>query len=239
MSGLTDIDALAAEFVLGTLDASERVTVAARLQREVPLQQAVHYWEGRLAPLQGLAQPVEPPANLMYQIERRLGAARKTGVQSITQDSAALQRKLARWRNSAIAAGALAASLAVVLGVREANRPSADQNFVAVFQKDDASPSFVMSVDLATRTLSVRRVSADVPSGKTYQLWIKADELGKDPQSLGLVEGTTTQVKTAIAGIDPMIVQNALFGVSLEPAGGSPTGKPTGPTFHAKLIPTL
>ena len=146
-----------------------------------------------------------------------------------------LHRRLKRWRTTAIAASAMAASLAVVIGVREYARPSAEQNFVAVFQKDDASPSFVMSVDIATRTLSVRRVAADVPAGKTYQLWIASDRLGAAPQSLGLVEGQTTQVRSSI---DPGIVQNAMFGVSLEPAGGSPTGRPTGPVFHARLIPT-
>jgi anti-sigma-K factor RskA len=34
------------------------------------------------------------------------------------------------------------------------------------------------------------------------------------------------------------VVQTATFGVSLEPAGGSPTGRPTGPALHAKLIPS-
>ena len=92
------------------------------------------------------------------------------------------------------------------------------------------------STALSTRTLSVRRVAADVPAGKTYQLWIKSDTLGPDPQSLGLVQGQTTQVTQPLAKLDAGVVQNALFGVSLEPAGGSP--KPTGPVFHAKLSPT-
>ena len=139
---------------------------------------------------------------------------------------------------SAIAASAVAASLLVAIGIREYARPLPQQNFVAVFQKDDASPSFVMSIDLATRTLSVRRVAAEVPAGKTYQLWIASDRLGAGPQSLGLVEDQNTDVRRALANIDPAIVQTALFGVSLEPAGGSPTGKPTGPVFHAKLIAT-
>ena len=84
----------------------------------------------------------------------------------------------------------------------------------------------------------MRRVAADVPQGKTYQLWIASDKLGSGPQSLGLVDDAGGGIDRAIATIDPAIVQTALFGVSLEPAGGSPTGKPTGPVFHAKLIPT-
>jgi len=117
-------------------------------------------------------------------------------------------------------------------------RPETAQNYVAVFQKDDASPAFVMTVDLTARTLSIRRVAAPVPAGKTYQLWIASDKLGPGPHSLGLIEDQNAGLQKAIAKLDPTIVQSALFGVSLEPAGGSPTGKPTGPVFHTRLIPT-
>lgn len=120
----------------------------------------------------------------------------------------------------------------------ELARPPAPQNYVAVFQKDNVSPAFVLTVDLASRTVAVRRVAADVPAGKTYQLWIAADPLGPGMHSLGLVENGNPGVQQAIAKIDPAVVQQATFGVSLEPAGGSPTGQPTGPAFVTKLIAT-
>ena len=241
MTDRSDIDALAAEYVLGTLDAAERTAVAARRQREPGLDLAIRSWDQRLAPLDDLTAPAKPPANLFGKIEERI--AFKTvldagGAAVVPMDIAALQRRVRRWRTSAIAASAMAASLAVAFGACEYGRQTMPQSFVAVFQKDDASPSFLMSVDLNTRTLSVRRVAAEVPEGKTYQLWIASDKLGVGPQSLGLVEDQNTAVKNAIAAIDPAIVQSALFGVSLEPAGGSPTGKPTGPVFHARLIAT-
>jgi anti-sigma-K factor RskA len=142
------------------------------------------------------------------------------------------------WRNAAVAASALAASLAITIAVRETMRPDVPNNFVAVFQKDDASPAFLLSVDLQTRNLSIRRVAADVPDGKTYQLWIASDKIGPAPRSLGLIEASDRNVQKALTGFDQSLVQQATFGVSLEPAGGSPTGKPTGPVFHAKLIPS-
>ena len=235
MTDLPDIDALAAEYVLGTLDAAERTAVSARRQREPALEAAILAWERRLAPLANATPEIAPPKDLLAKIEQRIAVG--TGATSIV-NIADLQSRMRRWRNAALAASAVAASLLVVIGVRETTRSAAPQNFVAVFQKDDASPAFLMSVDLSTRTLSVRRVAAEVPAGKTYQLWIAADQLGPGPQSLGLVEDQNTSVRQAIANIDPAIVQTALFGVSLEPAGGSPTGKPTGPVFHAKLIPS-
>ena len=238
MTGQEDMDALAAEYVIGTLDRDERTVAARRLESDGVFRSAVAEWERRLAPLSELAVPVAPPANLASEISRRLERVEAVAAPSGASNVANLdlERKLRRWRGVALATSALAASLAVVVGLREV-RPRPETNYVAVFQKDDASPSFVMSVDLATRTLSVKRVAAEVPAGKTYQLWIASDKLGVGPQSLGLVE-QGSDVKKTLADIDPSIVQNALFGVSLEPAGGSPTGKPTGSVFHARLIPT-
>jgi len=131
----------------------------------------------------------------------------------------------------------MAACLLVAIGVRESMRPQAPTSYVAVFQKDDSSPAFLLSVDLETRVLSIRPVAAQPQPGKTYQLWIASEKLGGAPQSLGLIEDHDTVTRRLLTAYDPAIVQRATFGVSLEPAGGSPTGRPTGPAFHAKLIP--
>lgn len=232
MTGLADIDALAGEYVLGTLTAAERNAVAARRAREPELDAAIAAWERRLAPLMDTAAPLAAPAGVFDKISARISATPPV-------DLAALRRSRDRWRTGAMAASALAACLALAAGGLEYTRslaPAAPQNYVAVFQKDGASPAFLLSVDLSSRTLSVRRVAADLPAGKSYELWIAADPLGPGMHSLGLVNGAGVQ--KAIAKLDPATVQNATFGVSLEPEGGSPTGQPTGPAFVAKLIPT-
>ena len=132
----------------------------------------------------------------------------------------------------------MAACLLVVIGVREMVRPQTPSSYVAVFQKDDVSPAFLLSVDLETRMLSIRMVAAERPPGKTYQLWIATEQSGGVPQSLGLIEDRADITRTVLTAYDPTVVQKATFGVSLEPAGGSPTGRPTGPALHAKLIPS-
>src|SRR5688572_10062331 len=48
---------LAAEYVLGTLEAREAARVAAMLDHDAGLAEAVASWEARLAPLQALAPP--------------------------------------------------------------------------------------------------------------------------------------------------------------------------------------
>ena len=106
---------------------------------------------------------------------------------------------------------------------------------VAVFQKDEQSPAFLMSVDLDKRTISVRPVAADRLTDKSYQLWI-APQPGAAPQPLGVLANDASGVKATLAAFAPSVINNATFGISLEPLGGSPTGQPTGPVIHAKLL---
>jgi anti-sigma-K factor RskA len=233
MNDREDIDGLAAEYVLGTLDAAERTAVAARRQREGDLDAAIGAWERRLSPLADAIAPLEPPAGLFSRIEAQLADAGGGAGQIIE-----LERRVRRWRNLAAAASAVAACLLVAIGVREIVRPQVPSSYVAVFQKDDVSPAFLLSVDLATRTLSIRMVAAERQPGKSYQLWIATEQSGGVPQSLGLIEDRGDITRTVLSAYDPAVVQKATFGVSLEPAGGSPTGRPTGPALHAKLIPS-
>jgi anti-sigma-K factor RskA len=57
-----DIDGLAAEFVLGSLDAAERRQVDARLRTDASLAAAIVGWEQRLGPLNDRGQGLTPQA---------------------------------------------------------------------------------------------------------------------------------------------------------------------------------
>ena len=65
-------DALAAEYVLGTLDAREAAAVAREMASDAGLAAAVAAWEARLAPLVALAPPEAPPPDLWARIEAAL-----------------------------------------------------------------------------------------------------------------------------------------------------------------------
>lgn len=242
MTERDDIDMLAAEYVLGTLEASERASIDLRRQREPLLEQAIAAWEQRLAPLGETVPGVAPPADLLAKIERRLAAPQThaTTAPLSPMPSAEIVRlttRVKRWRRTALAASALAASLALAIGLRETVLAPQPQNFVAVFQKDDALPSFLLSIDLATRQLTIRPVAAEPQAGKTYQLWIASEQLGPAPQSLGLLEEAKAPTRKSLATFDPALLAKATFGVSIEPTGGSPTGRPSGNPLHAKLYP--
>jgi anti-sigma-K factor RskA len=168
-----------------------------------------------------------------------------------------MTHRMQRWRGANIITGMMAACLIGIVLVREyrpdvlpselrPNRPvvvvekpvetpAQPAQLVAVFQKDEQSPAFLMSVDLGKRTISVRQVAADRLTDKSYQLWI-APQPGAPPQPVGLLANDNSEIKATLAAYDPSVINNATFGISLEPLGGSPTGRPTGPVIHAKLL---
>jgi anti-sigma-K factor RskA len=166
-----------------------------------------------------------------------------------------------RWRTIATAMTAIAAALIAIV-VTQVVRPDllpdsirptprtqvvqipappapASAQYVAVLQKDGGSPAFILTVDGATRNFTVRKVDAAPEPGKSYELWVISDRLGA-PRSLGVIgEGDFTE-RPALAAYDPSIVRNATYAVTVEPSGGSPSGKPTStPVFAGKLIETV
>jgi anti-sigma-K factor RskA len=225
MSESDDIDALAGEYVLGTLDAAERAEVAARRLREPLLDQAISFWEGRLAALDAATQEVAPnPATwsgILARLDARAGAEQDTFIIDLT-------RRLERWRAAALLSGVIAASFALGFIWRETASRGPDGNFVAVLQRDAASPAFIVDVDLRSRVMTVRPVAAQHEPGKSYELWLIHDSLGT-PKSLGVVADQGFTVRPALANYDRAVVENGIYAVTLEPVGGSPDGKPSGP----------
>ncbi len=236
MTGADDIDGLAAEYVLGTLDASERAAVSARRQREPQLDNAIKSWERRLAPLNEAIPEVAAATGTWQKIEARItGAPRSANGGAEVID---LKRRLSLWRTSAIAASAIAASLILAVGVRELTPQPKPKNLVAVLQKDAASPAFLVTVNVEDRLMTVQPVAAKREAGKSYELWIVHDSLGA-PKSLGVIDDASAMQRPTLAAYKRDVIEGATLAVSLEPEGGSPTGAPTGPVvFAGKMIET-
>lgn len=238
MSERDDIDALAGEFVLGTLDATERRAVETRRLRDAGLDAAIAGWERRLGPLAVTATSVSPPPDLFRRIESEITKA-TASVQSpaLGANVFDLQRRVARWRRLAVGASALAASLAVFAVFRDQVLPPKPQTFVAAFVKNDELPQFMLTVDLASRELTIRPIGADRLQGRTYQLWITSEQIGP-PRSLGVLDdGSGPLQRKSLDAYDRGQLQNATFGVSVEQVGGSSTGRPSAGALHAKLVP--
>jgi anti-sigma-K factor RskA len=230
-----DDDFAAAEYVLGTLDPGERAVVAARRLREPDLDEAIRAWEARLAPLAEAAGPIEPPRGLLPAIEARIRGATPEAAGNPGVD--ALRRSLIRWRAAAIAASIVAGVLAVGFAALETTREALPHQYVAILQKDAASPAFAITVNLDSREFTVRPIAATAPPGKAYELWLIDPKIGA-PRSLGVIAANSATRSANLAQYDRAVVADATYAVTIEPPGGSPTGQPSGPpVFVGKLIP--
>lgn len=237
MTELDDINGMATEYVLGTHNAAERAQVAARRMREPALEAAIVEWETLLAPLNELVAGVAPPTGLYEQIIKRLSGLGSSSVGGrLGADVIDVTRRMKRWRAGALIASALAASLAMAIGVDKFTPRPPSKDLVAVLQKDAASPAFLVTVNVDTKLMTVRPVAAKHEPGKSYELWIIQDSLGA-PKSLGVIDESGPMMRPTLASYKSDVIESATLAVSLEPEGGSKTGAPTGPVvFAGKMI---
>ena len=246
MSDFGDIDALAAEFVIGTLDRDERAAVELRLPSDKALQRAIAEWEWRLAPLGHVGGEVAPSPELWARIERTISGQASASLRVVDGGlrpgagpvakvaGPAIKRSRDRWRALALATSGIAAALAAFVFVRDvAVQPETAATYVAAVNRGGDKPALIVTVDLKSRRVLVRPVDATTPSGHSLQLWYIGAK--QAPRSMGLVgDNVSTAALPAGAPADA----TATFAVSLEPTGGSTTGGPTGAVLYAgQLVP--
>ena len=225
-------DALAAQYVAGTLRGPARQRFETLLPSHPALQGAVRAWQDRLMPLTEVLPPELPSRKVWQAIESRLWPAAPAAVK------ASLWSRLALWRGVA----AMATVAAVGLGTLLSNPPPGQAPVVVVLQstgKDPATASTLVASFSADGQAVVARTLTPVAlqPDRTLELWW-APEKGA-PTSLGLIkaDGATVLSKGRLpGGLQGSAIDH--MAVSVEPAGGSPTGKPTGPViFYGKLQP--
>lgn len=114
---------------------------------------------------------------------------------------------------------------------------TSESNFVAVFQQDDRQPAFMLSVNLEQRRLHVRPVSAEPLPDRSYQLWIKHDDLGPAPRSVGVLDDDLSLDQAALRDYAPELLKHATFGISVEPPAARPPASPPAPPSMATCTP--
>lgn len=227
-------DALAAEYALGTLQGRARRRFERSLKDDPRLRQTVTLWQERLAPLDALVEPIEPPARVWRAIQARVerDAGRRVAAQP-----RGFWASLGLWRGIALASTAAAFALAVSLTV-STMKPGPTETMVVVMQDAQATPAITVSWPTAQRGATTLRVQVvghpQMASGTSWELWMlpSADQ---KPVSLGLIGTEPTQELSIPAQLAPTINGALGLAMSVEPKGGSPTGQPTGPVIYKGL----
>ncbi|MBC7139759.1 MAG: anti-sigma factor [Defluviimonas sp.] len=219
MSGEADLpqgdDGLAAEYVLGTLPGAERAATAARARSDARLAGRIVDWEARLAPLNDGFAPVRAPRAVWGRIEAQVFGA------------PAPRRGAGRW--SLLAGLGLGAGLAaaVVLTVLPVLRPLPGP-VIAELVAEGGELRLAARFEPRFGVIHVTRTAGPAaPAGQDYQFWVVPE--GGVPVPLGLLREGELAAATAVA-------PGTVLAVSLEPAGGSPTGLPTGPVLATATI---
>jgi anti-sigma-K factor RskA len=97
---------------------------------------------------------------------------------------------------------------------------------IVVLLNDQAQPVSIVETLDDQRIRIVPLTAIDVPADRTLQVWTLPDP-ATGPVSMGLLESVS---ETLLRGPDlPTPKLDQLYEITLEPAGGSPTGRPTGP----------
>ena len=216
-------DALAADYVIGTLRGGARRRFEALLPAHVELRHATAAWRDRLMPLTAVIAAVQPSSEVWRRISDRLEAGRAAPATNTGS-------RLAFWRGLTAFASVAAIGLAVLLANPRAVAPPV---LVVLAATNDAasgtqSTPIVASISGDGTTLVTRPiVPVALRPDRSLELWA----VPKDgvPRSLGVLpagSGTVALRGRVLAGVDTLAV-------TLEPLGGSPSGAPTGPIVYA------
>jgi anti-sigma-K factor RskA len=238
-----DDSALAGEYVLGVLDQAERAAFEARLRREPALAAAVARWESDLTVLNaGFAEA--PAPNLLPAIEARLFGTAPAGA------ARGAAGRLGRWWLQALGGAGLAGALGVLAvavlpppvppsppappegPTIVETPPAAGTVLAATLGAEGQALVYAARYDAAAGELVLtRQGGAAAETGRVHELWLIAGQAA--PVSLGLVEAA--EFRRPLAALP----QGAVLAISLEPAGGSPTGAPTGPVLVTGTVTAL
>lgn len=219
-----------AEYVLGALRPDQARAVEALAIADPAVAAGIAAWEVKLAPLATLVPPVAPPPELW----RRLAlAAGIEAAQTCLQSAGSAERlwaSLRLWRSLPVAA-ALASAMFAALLLRPP--PSAAPVLLATLSPTRTpGAAFLVRIDAAGTAVVVTPGFPAPPqaaSSQVLELWALAPGTGA-PISLGVLPGAgPARLRAAVQPGTQLLL-------SQEPAGGSPTGQPTGPMVYLGII---
>lgn len=225
---------LAAEYALGTLRGPARRRFERLMREDQSLRHLVARWEGRINPLAEWVRPVAPPPRVWDAVARGIGGAQEAGAGERGSLLSRLWNSLDLWRGVGMTAAA--ATIALIVYVAALHQPAAPSH-IAVLSDRNGQPAWIASIDEDSGALRLRPIAVPpTEPGKSLELWL-LPPVG-DPRSLGLIKATGYAAKMTYG--QATALASGGLAVSLEPQGGSPTGRPTGPVlWSGRVVPNI
>ena len=223
----------AAEFVLGLLDAETHAAAERRLASDPAFAREVAAWQAHFAAFDDTADPVVPPEDLWRRIEAGMTAAAPAARVAPPGLLRRFWNSLGALRVAALSGTVAAIAFAIVatMSVRHAQEVAARKPVYVAILVDDATrqAGAIVNAFADGRVEMIPLVDMTVPAGRALQVWTLWNrEVG--PRSVGLLD------RARATPLDlqqlPTTAADQLFEITLEPAGGSPTGRPTGPILY-------
>ena len=214
----------AAELALGLIEGEERAAALRRVLAEPGFAQEVEAWRGYLGQLFDLWPAAAAPAGVFERVERTLD----------TPAFVAPARPARYWPALAALTSIAAAALLVFVVIRPNPVPPppplstsapAPMLVAAIAPMEKTGMPMAAVYDPAKGQLRMTEGSAPA-ANRSAELWVIGAD--KTPHSLGMMkpEGGMRDVAMPMR---PHLAPGAMLAVTIEPLGGSPTGKPTGP----------
>jgi anti-sigma-K factor RskA len=214
------LDALCGEYLLGTLRGAARKRFERALRDEPRVALCLNHWQGVFTPRYAKMSEAQPSGNVWKRLERELGLARYR---------TPWHRRAGFWRGWAVAA---TAALALAIGV-QLLRPSPEVPALLPIARlagkaEVSQVTALLSRDGRTLELRAARPVVAGPV-QSYELWL-LPEGNAAPVSIAVLSSLDARfaLPSALLG---RLAPGAKLAVSVEPAGGSPTGAPTGPVI--------
>ncbi len=241
-------DALAAEYVLGTLAGAARRRFEAWLLQDAALRITVNEWEIRLTPMAAAVREAMPP----QRVWQRVSAAIAPSALSTNGSRASLWQSLVFWRGFGLSAAGAAAALLVFVGVRppeivervkvvervvERAVPVADgsvphqPSYVAALKDGKGNTMLMIYAGRQAGEMWVKFMGDSMPADASMELW--GLDMNGNPKSLGLVKAVGKNMIKLPDVADKALHDYKKLAVSMEPMGGSTSGKPTGPVMYS------
>jgi len=218
-------DLLAAELAMSLLEGEELAQARQRLGLDPQFAALVAGWQTRLVAMAEGIDPVRPPRRLRKRLLKSLfGAARVP-----------LSQRLWVWKGLTLAA----VSLAAYLGIQQLGPegPDTSGTVFATQLSSDIVPLQVLAVlDPARGDISLSRVAGTEAAGRAFELWAIVPDAA--PVSLGVLPAGDRMRVVLPADLRGRAADITLA-ISDEPAGGSPTGAPTGEVLAAGPVTEL